>query len=86
MRLSDMGPLALTLFFASLFIAVILLALRVFVMGRVQTQRQHENRQETERLKSLVAAYRSDLRADLRVQLGLDPIPAGLMRSAGREA
>lgn len=133
MRLSDMGPLALTLF-ASLFIAVILLALRVFVMGRVQTQRQRENRQETERLKSLVGAYRSmagsfspavegdrqqleealadivlfgslrqveqaaacatylvrgepvntqplveDLRADLRVQLGLDPIPAQLM-------
>lgn len=132
MRLIDMGPLALTLF-ASLFIAVILLALRVLVMGRVQTQRQRENRQETERLKSLAAAYRSmagsfspaaeadrmqleealadivlfgslsqveqaaecatalvrgelvdtqplieALRADLRVQLGLEPIPAGL--------
>lgn len=133
MRLTDLGPLALTLI-ASLLIAVILLALRVFVMQRVQTQRQRENRQETERLKSLAAAYRSmagsfspaldgdraqleealadivlfgtleqvelaarcasallrgevvdtqplveSLRADLRVQLGLDPIPATLV-------
>jgi uncharacterized membrane protein YgcG len=133
MSLTAMGPLAVTLF-ASLVIAVILLALRVLVMGRVQTQRQRENRQETERLKSLAAAYRSmagsfspaaeadrmqleealadivlfgslpqveeaaacatalvrgepvntqplveALRADLRVQLGLDPIPDSLL-------
>ncbi|MEO8006268.1 MAG: preprotein translocase subunit YajC, partial [Betaproteobacteria bacterium] len=32
---------------------------RIFVMQRMQKQRQRENRQETERLKSLVAAYRS---------------------------
>ena len=36
-----------------------LLGLRVFVMQRVQQKRQRENRQETERLRSLVAAYRS---------------------------
>lgn len=58
MQITDLGPLPLTLI-ASLVIAVILLAIRVFVMQRVQQKRQRENRQETERLKSLVAAYRS---------------------------
>jgi hypothetical protein len=58
MRLIDLGPLPLTLI-ASLVVAVVLLAIRIFVMQRVQTKRQRENRQETERLKSLVAAYRS---------------------------
>lgn len=58
MRLTDLGPLPLTLI-ASLVVAVLLLAMRVFVMQRIQKQRQRENRQETERLKSLVAAYRS---------------------------
>lgn len=58
MQIADIGPLPLTLI-ASLVIAVILLAIRVFVMQRVQQKRQRENRQETERLKSLVAAYRS---------------------------
>jgi len=132
MRLTDLGPLPLTLI-ASLVIAVVLLAVRVFVMQRVQQRRQRENRQETERLKSLVAAYRSlagsftpatresgpqieealadivlfgslrqvelavgcvnrlkrgepvdyqplveSLRFDLRMQLGLEPIPAGI--------
>lgn len=132
MRLADLGPLPLSII-ASLVVAVVLLAIRIFVMQRMQTQRQRENRQETERLKSLVAAYRSlagsfspatgehrsqieealgdivlfgsirqvelaaryaiaatrgeavdyqplinDLRADLRTQLGLDPIPPSL--------
>ncbi|WP_047537871.1 hypothetical protein [Methylotenera versatilis] len=58
MQIADIGPLPLTLI-ASLVIAVILLAIRVFIMQRVQQKRQRENRQETERLKSLVAAYRS---------------------------
>lgn len=58
MQISDIGALPLTLI-ASLVIAVILLAIRVFVMQRVQQKRQRENRQESERLKSLVAAYRS---------------------------
>ncbi len=58
MRLTDLGPLPLTLI-ASLLVAVVLLAVRVVVMQRVQQRRQRENRQETERLKSLVAAYRS---------------------------
>jgi uncharacterized membrane protein YgcG len=135
-RLSDLGPLPLTLI-ASLVIAVVLLAVRVYVMQRVQTRRQRENRQETERLKSLVAAYRSlagsfspaaqehssqieetladivlfgsvaqvelavacahavkrgetvnyqplieALRSDLRTQLGLEPIPRGLLLPA----
>jgi hypothetical protein len=58
MRLSDLGPLPLSII-ASLVVAVVLLAIRIFVMQRMQQQRQRENRQETERLKSLVAAYRS---------------------------
>jgi len=58
MRLTDLGPLPLTLI-ASLVVAVVLLGLRVFVMQRVQQKRQRETRQETERLRSLVAAYRS---------------------------
>jgi hypothetical protein len=58
MQNADLGPLSITLI-ASLIIAVILLAIRVFVMQRVQQKRQRENRQESERLKSLVVAYRS---------------------------
>jgi len=58
MRLTDLGALPLTLI-ASLVVAVVLLGIRVFVMQRVQQRRQRENRQETERLRSLVAAYRS---------------------------
>jgi uncharacterized membrane protein YgcG len=132
MRLAELGPLPISII-ASLVVAVVLLAIRIFVMQRMQTQRQRENRQETERLKSLVAAYRSlagsfspatgehrsqieealgdivlfgsirqvelaaryaiaatrgdtvdyqplisDLRSDLRTQLGLEPIPRSL--------
>ena len=58
MRLLGLGPLPLSII-GSLLIAVLLLAMRVFVMQRIQSQRQRENRQETERLKSLVSAYRS---------------------------
>ena len=58
MRLTDFGTVPLTLI-ASLLVTIILLAIRIFVMQRVQTRRQRENRQETERLRSLVAAYRS---------------------------
>jgi uncharacterized membrane protein YgcG len=58
MSLAQLGAAPLMLI-ASLVIAIVLLAIRVFVMQRVQTRRQRENRQETERLKSLVAAYRS---------------------------
>ncbi|MEP7156881.1 MAG: preprotein translocase subunit YajC [Betaproteobacteria bacterium] len=58
MRLIDLGALPLTLI-ASLTLTVVLLAIRVFVLQRIQQRRQRENRQETERLKSLVAAYRS---------------------------
>jgi hypothetical protein len=58
MRFPDFGALPLTLI-ASLVVAVVLLAIRIFVMQRVQQKRQRENRQETERLRSLVAAYRS---------------------------
>ncbi len=136
MRLTDLGPLPLTLI-ASLLVTVVLLAVRIFVMQRIQQRRQRENRQETERLKSLVAAYRSlagsfspasqehglqieetladivlfgsleqvefavrcvnqlgrgepvntqplieSLRADLRRQLGLDPLPPSLLLPA----
>lgn len=58
MRFPDFGAVPLTLI-ASLVVTVILLAIRIFVMQRVQQKRQRENRQETERLRSLVAAYRS---------------------------
>ena len=58
MRLLDLGPLPLSII-GSLLITVLLLAMRIFVMQRIQSRRQRENRQETERLKSLVAAYRS---------------------------
>jgi uncharacterized membrane protein YgcG len=125
----DWGPLTATVI-ASLLVAVIVLAIRITVMQRVQSRRQRENRQETERLKAMIAAYRAlagsfspaqpgdrqaqeealadlvlfgtprqvelaatcaralaigalpetdalvrDLRADIRDQLGLDPIP-----------
>ncbi len=58
MRITDIGPLPLSII-ASLLVAVALLAVRIFVMQRIQQRRQRENRQETERLKFLVAAYRS---------------------------
>ncbi len=58
MKLAALGPLPLSII-ASLVVAIFLLAIRIYVMQRIQTQRQRENRQETERLKSLVAAYRS---------------------------
>jgi len=56
--LIDMGTLPTTLL-ASLLVAVVLLVVRIMVMQRVQDRRQRENRQETERLKSLAAAYRA---------------------------
>ncbi len=58
MRLPNLDPVPLTLI-TSLGLAVLLLGIRVFVMQRVQQRRQRENRQESERLRSLVAAYRS---------------------------
>lgn len=130
MRFSELNPLAIAV---PVIVAVILLGIRLYVLLRVRNKRQRENRQETERLKSLVAAYRSlagsftpatgehrgqmeealsdvvlfgstrqvemaaacvqalmlgetvdyqplieELRADLRNQLGLDPIPPEL--------
>jgi uncharacterized membrane protein YgcG len=58
MRIPDLGTVPLTLF-VSVLLALLLLAVRVFVLQRIQSRRQRENRQESERLKSLVAAYRS---------------------------
>jgi uncharacterized membrane protein YgcG len=58
MALTNAGTTTLTLI-ASLSVAVVLLIVRILIMQRVQSRRQRENRQETERLKSLVAAYRS---------------------------
>ena len=43
----------------SFIVAIILLLVRVLIMQRIQRRRQRENRQETERLKSLVSAYRA---------------------------
>ncbi|HMN82975.1 MAG TPA: preprotein translocase subunit YajC [Burkholderiaceae bacterium] len=94
MRLADLGPLPLSII-ASLVVAVVLLAVRIFVMQRVQQRRQRENRQETERLKSLVAAYRSlagsftpatgDQRAQLEEALA-DVILFGSIRQVGLAA
>jgi uncharacterized membrane protein YgcG len=130
--LAQLGALPLTIV-ATLAVAAILLGLRVFVMQRVQSKRAREQRQESERLRSLIAAYRAmagsftpaapeqggqieealadivlfgtleqvemaaacarglrlgqpvdfaplvaSLRADLRAQLGLEPLPADL--------
>jgi hypothetical protein len=57
MPVSQLGPLWLTLI-ASLVIAFVLLAIRIVVMQRVQQRRQRESRQETERLKSVIAWVR----------------------------
>ena len=52
------GSISITVI-TSFMITVILLILRVLIMQRIQRRRQRENRQETERLKSLVSAYRA---------------------------
>jgi uncharacterized membrane protein YgcG len=54
----EWGPLSVPVI-ASLVVAVVLLAIRILVMQRVQSKRQRENRQETERLKAMVNAYRA---------------------------
>lgn len=56
MRFSDLNPLAIIV---PVVVAIVLLAIRMFVLLRVRHKRQRENRQETERLKFLVIAYRS---------------------------
>lgn len=58
MLLADIGTWSLTIG-VPLLIALTLLLIRVFVMGRAQEKRQRANRQQTERLKSLVSAYRA---------------------------
>lgn len=123
----DIHPLAIIV---PVTVAIVLLFIRIFVLMRMRDRRLRENRQETERLRSLVVAYRalagsftpagpehrsqveealadvvlfgtvrqvelaaacaralvahepvdaaalvSELRADLRQQLGLEPIP-----------
>jgi len=128
--LEDVHPLAIIV---PVTVAIVLLIVRLFILMRVRHRRQRENRQETERLRFLVMAYRSmagsftpatgehrqqmeealadvvlfgslhqvelasacaqaltrgepvdyqplieDLRADLRSQLGLEPIAADL--------
>lgn len=133
LHLSDLGPVPATVM-VSLGLAVVLLAVRVFVLQRLFSRRQRENRQQSERLKSMIAAYRAlagsfspaldehgaliegamadlvlfgsvaqvqmaadgvtrtkrgervdwqplidDLRADLRQQLGLEPLPTDLV-------
>ncbi|MGV3771766.1 MAG: preprotein translocase subunit YajC [Verrucomicrobiales bacterium] len=57
MRFTDLSSWPLTVA-TPLFVALILLFMRMFVMGRAQEKRQRANRQQTERLKSLVSAYR----------------------------
>lgn len=52
----DIHPLAIIVPVA---VAIVLLVIRLFILLRVRHRRQRENRQETERLRSLVIAYRS---------------------------
>jgi hypothetical protein len=130
--LEELGSIPLWIA-VSVLVAVIVLVIRLFVLTRLRLTHQRENRQETERLRFLVMAYRSmagsftpatgdhrqqmeealadvvlfgslhqvelasacaqaltrgepvdyqplieDLRADLRSQLGLEPIAADL--------
>ena len=78
MSLAELGPLPLSII-ASLVVAVVLLAVRIFVMQRIQQRRQRENRQETERLKSLVVAYRaSEAKAATASKALVDEIVAAL--------
>ena len=58
MQFADITTVGLTMG-APLLIAIALLLTRAFVMGRAQEKRQRANRQQTERLKSLVSAYRT---------------------------
>ena len=52
-----MGALPWTIL-ATVIFAAILIAVRLFVIQRAQRKRQRENRQATERLRSLVNCYR----------------------------
>jgi len=52
----DIHPLAIIV---PITVAIVLLVIRLFILMRVRHRRQRENRQETERLRSLVVAYRS---------------------------
>ncbi|HEX5684889.1 MAG TPA: preprotein translocase subunit YajC [Ideonella sp.] len=56
MRFSELNPLAIIV---PVVIAVVLLAIRMYVLLRVRHKRQREARQEAERLRYLVIAYRS---------------------------
>lgn len=56
MRFSELNPLAIIV---PVIIAVVLLAIRMYVLLRVRHKRQREARQEAERLRYLVIAYRS---------------------------
>ncbi len=53
----DMGALPWTIL-ATVLLAVVLIGLRLVLMQRAQRKRQRENRQATQRLRSLVSAYR----------------------------
>jgi hypothetical protein len=52
----DIHPLAIVV---PITVAIVLLVVRLFILLRIRHRRQRENRQETERLRSLVTAYRS---------------------------
>jgi len=56
MRFSELNPLAIIV---PVIVAVVLLAIRMYVLLRVRHKRQREARQEAERLRYLVVAYRS---------------------------
>ena len=56
--LDELGPVPLSIL-ASIVVALVLLTIRLFVLVRVRALHQRENRQETERLRFLVMAYRS---------------------------
>lgn len=58
MHILDLGTVPLTVL-ATILLAAVLIAVRVFFVQRAQRMRQREHRQQTERLRSLVMAYRA---------------------------
>lgn len=86
MRLLDLGSwqgFLLTLFMLAT-ITLIGVGIRLLVMQTVQVRRQRENRQINERLRTLIAAYRS-LGGSFTGELAVDPTHLRELRQRQRE-
>jgi hypothetical protein len=59
MRLGDMSDIHPLAIIVPVAVAIVLLLVRLYILLKVRHQRQREARQEAERLKFLVVAYRS---------------------------